>query len=373
MPLTDWFKRKRVKPVAATYLEDCFRIEFDELVDDRKWQDIPEARQIPETANSGQIDEARRLAQLLRAKHPDLDFPYFWLAVLYDIRHSNPPQFEKARAVLNEGLLVAKSKVSLCRLRGDIEYQSRDLAAAAKWWTKCAVLQAKHRRVDDTPFLYLYYTASMLGMDAASMRLRLWVDRITPGGLALDDQEQSNLRQLVGLLSDSESLKAAIDVLVDEHLPLASLGTSMESEEITECIRLQEAGDYASVLATVFGVLLSAPWDYEARKLAFSSLKDGSSTISRQHLGHAAFDQFFCSCDRCRAAWVSPRAVMTAVLGSMAGYSVANPLGIYCSKCRGTFCRKCYVVTAPAGVVVCPNCGSDEVASPGVPNGRKRL
>jgi len=169
------------------YVDQCFKIEFQEFEENRDWFDMPEAKAVTESGNTGKIEEALILAKTMQNRHPDFWFPYFWRAILY----SKKRNYKDVWKVLLEGLELSKSKFDLCAKLGNLEWElAEDLPEAIKWWAKSIVIQISAKeflnrdasmarlRWNDSPFFYLSYVAEQLGLSRPFWKLRGYADQI---------------------------------------------------------------------------------------------------------------------------------------------------------------------------------------------------
>lgn len=74
-------KYKQIKAVASItgneYVDACFKIEFHEYEEVRGWVGMPEAKAVVEAGNAYRLEEALRLAEVMRCKYPD-----FWFHII---------------------------------------------------------------------------------------------------------------------------------------------------------------------------------------------------------------------------------------------------------------------------------------------------
>jgi HEAT repeat protein len=205
---------KRVGKTGDAYVDDCFRIDFDEMYEGRIWRQIPEAEAISEAASAGRLDEALRLAEELRRDQPDFYFGYYWLAEL----HRRQGRDEDARKALIEGLGCARSKQSLCKAMGELEWGRRDLPEAVKWWIKSVAVQVGSQYATDyVAFLHLSYVAEALGFRSACSELRSWADRLRSGQIRLTTEAENEF-YLATIEQGSPPLQRAIERLEEHYL-----------------------------------------------------------------------------------------------------------------------------------------------------------
>jgi len=172
---------------------------------------MPEAKAIPQ---AGDTEQALRLAEQLRQKHPDFYFVYYWLGILWDRRGDR----EKARQHLLEGMRLSKSKRSLYTQLGDLEWKWGSLPEAVKWWLKSVVVQVGSQHVTDyVAFLHLSYVAEALGIQAACSQLRAWEDRIRTGHIRLTAQAANELYAATRRQATS-AMRHAIELLYKHYL-----------------------------------------------------------------------------------------------------------------------------------------------------------
>lgn len=174
-------KTRRLKdptPKGRGYVEACFNFPFREEKETRTADDVPGAMDIGSAGNEGRVDEGLRLAEALRASHPDFFFSYVWLGLL----NSRRSDLDSARDALLDGLRHSRSKYSICRALADIERDAGDLGEAVRWWTRAVVLQMQiGDGCNDAPFLYLSHVAEALGLFRECQTLRQYMQRIGPG------------------------------------------------------------------------------------------------------------------------------------------------------------------------------------------------
>jgi tetratricopeptide (TPR) repeat protein len=208
------FSIKKIAKTGDPYVDNCFQIDFDESYEERNWFNMPEAKAIPDAGNAGQIEEALSLAERLKRKYPDFYFSYYWFAVLYRKQR----RYDEARRSLMEGLSFAKSKQSLCTEMGEMEWELQDLFEAVKWWIKSVAVQVGSQYATDyVAFLHLSYVAEALGIRSACLRLRSWVDRMSPGQIRLTAQA-ANEFYLTTSRQGTLAIRLAIEVLEKQYL-----------------------------------------------------------------------------------------------------------------------------------------------------------
>jgi HEAT repeat protein len=211
---------KVIGKTGDSYIDACLQIEFPEFYEDRKWHEIPEAKAVAELGNAGRIDEALRLAENLRQRLPDFDFPWLWLVVL----RKKQGKLDEARKYVQAGLRSARSKASICAEMGELEFQAGNFSEAAKWWIKSVAVQVGTQHAHGwTPFLHLAYVAGGLGLGDASAHLLVWVDRIHSSHPRLIEVGANEIRRLVerGLVMERGSVPAvlrAVELLDREYL-----------------------------------------------------------------------------------------------------------------------------------------------------------
>jgi HEAT repeat protein len=205
---------KKIVKTGDAYIDDCFNIDFEEMVEERDWFKIAEAKAIPDTANAGLINEALPLAEELRRKYPDFYFGYYWLAVLY----RKQKRYDEARNVLLDGLKSARSKQNLCTALGDMEWEKQNLSEAVKWWIKSITVQLGSQYVTDyVAFLKLSYVAESFGIRLASLELRAWVDRLRSGQIRLNAQAANELYAATSR-QGNPTMRLAIENLESHYL-----------------------------------------------------------------------------------------------------------------------------------------------------------
>jgi HEAT repeat protein len=205
---------KKVAKTGDPYIDDCFTIDFEEMVEDRDWFKISEAKAIPDASNAGLIDDALHLAEELRKQQPDFYFSYYWLGVLF--RKQKRPI--DGRKILLEGLNLCRSKQSLCTALGDLEWEQHNLSEAVKWWIKSVAVQVGAQYVTDYgAFLHLSYVAEGLGIGVACLELRDWVDRVRSGQIRLNGQAAN---EFYGATSrqGTPAMRLAIELLEKNYL-----------------------------------------------------------------------------------------------------------------------------------------------------------
>ena len=205
---------KKIAKTGDPYIDDCFKIEFEEMYDDRDWFKIPEAKAIPDAANAGLNSEALHLSEELCSKYPDYYFSYYWGAVLY----RKQKRYDDARNTLLEGLKFARSKQTICTALGDLEWERKNLPEAVKWWIKSVAVQVGSQYVTDyVAFLHLSYVAEALGIRVACSELRSWVDRIRSGQIRLN-AEATNEFILATSRQETPAMRLAIELLEKHYL-----------------------------------------------------------------------------------------------------------------------------------------------------------
>jgi len=203
---------KKITETGDPYVDDCFRIDFEEFYEEREWFDIPEAKAVTEAGNAGMIDEALCLTADFTQKYPDFYFGYYWFAVLY----KKQKRYDDAHKCLMEGLRLAKSKESLCAKMGSLEWELHDLHGAVLWWIKSIAVQlGSQYATDEDAFLCLSYVAEAIGMGAVCVKLRSWADRLRSGQIRLNTQAANEIYVEVNRQA-TPAVRFAIELL-DRH------------------------------------------------------------------------------------------------------------------------------------------------------------
>jgi len=139
------------------YLLQCFTMDVFELPESRDSWEMPEAQEVVQAGNSGNIPLALAKAEALRDREPDYFFPYFWLSLLSGRQGDRAG----ARQYLLNGLKRCRQTHALCTAMGKLELEAENLPEAAHWWIKSICLQCSTGQLTDhNPFLYLSYVAS---------------------------------------------------------------------------------------------------------------------------------------------------------------------------------------------------------------------
>jgi formylglycine-generating enzyme required for sulfatase activity len=185
----------------AEYERNCLELfELRESGDQRRWQDIPEARTIEAAANGSSDEEAIGLALTLRQKLPDYYFSHAWLVTLY----ARQGRLGESRKVALEGLRLATVKHDVCTSMGTAEWKAGNLPEAFVWWARSAALQVSSSALDDfVPFLYLSHVAEGLELPDVCLDLRAHSDRIRSGQLRLVLEERARLESTVRCLDSA--------------------------------------------------------------------------------------------------------------------------------------------------------------------------
>lgn len=121
----------------SSYVNRCLTLQYEEVPENRNFNDIPEVQEVAHLTSTDRIDEAMRLAKSLPSKYPDLDLVYLWLGIL----HGKRGTYDDARAVLKKGLKKCKRRYLLCNELGKVESKARNLPEAMYWWVQSILLQ----------------------------------------------------------------------------------------------------------------------------------------------------------------------------------------------------------------------------------------
>jgi len=200
-----------------TYVDACFNMEFEESQEERRWSDVPEAAAVAEAANDRRTEEALRLAQALRDKHPDFHLGYYWVGEL----QRRQQRYSDARECLLRGLDLTKSKYALCEMMGQVHCEAGNLAAAVKWWIRSCVIQLRLEDIEaHTPFLNLSYVAEGMGLSSECAALRQTVDGSRQGrDCRLSADDANRLYRLTHRLSERMPVALAIQQLCSKLTP----------------------------------------------------------------------------------------------------------------------------------------------------------
>jgi len=180
-------------PDETEYVRKCLEPQFHEEREERKW-DSPRAKEVITLLNSGKHQECAQAAEARAAENSDLDLYYDWGGSAY-IRMKD---YDRARKILLSGLAKGKRKSLNCNMMGECEWKARNAKEATYWWA-----QAVHCResikdyTEENPYLYLHYVADGLGLPEVASAFVTRVDRIRSGGIRLNPQVASDLRELV--------------------------------------------------------------------------------------------------------------------------------------------------------------------------------
>jgi hypothetical protein len=196
------------------YIHSCFHFQFQQYKEARDWSQIPEAVAIPRTANSGQTNEALRLAEQFVKNYRDFDFGYYWLGNLY----LQLGLYGPASKAVTEGLQLSKSKYSLCRTMGMIHLKVGELPDAVKWWIRSLVIRISSNELNDVEILiYLSYVAEGLELNSECLSLRKCADEINTSQIRLASEATNKLFGLARTCG-SPSIKRAIALFVKEYI-----------------------------------------------------------------------------------------------------------------------------------------------------------
>lgn len=199
---------EETKNTLDSYVESCFSFDFQELGDERNWNQIPEAIAIAEAGNTGSIAKAIELAEALQEKLIDFDFSYSWLGNLYLMQE----RYDDALNVVTKGLNLAKSKYELCDQMAMIYFKQGKISEATKWWIICTVIQVKSKKFGIQNWVYLSEIADALELSEASLKLKQYSDDTQLSGNA------KNHLNFITIRNGTESMKVAINLLVSKYL-----------------------------------------------------------------------------------------------------------------------------------------------------------
>jgi hypothetical protein len=189
------------------YVDECFRIPFQEQEEERDWKTLPGLLEIPRLALSGEVEAAQAAIDRGLEAYPDLDFLYSWLGHLRGRAGDRDGQ----RQAYLEGLEKCRSKAGLCDGLGMLAFESDDLAEAVTWWVRSGVVQLTSGQMDSAqPFLRLATIADGLDLTACSTALMQQVDRIQ--NVRLNQQGQQETWGLA-LSQGDDAIKSALILL----------------------------------------------------------------------------------------------------------------------------------------------------------------
>lgn len=203
---------KSFPPTGDPYVDDSLTLQYQEVYDDRRSEDVPEMRKVVSLGNEGRIDEAIKLAESLLSKYADWDFVYVWLGFL----HTERGEYDKTRAVLKDGLKKSKKKYSLFNSLGRTELKAQRLTEAVRWWIQSVLSQTTiGDHGDYEPFLYLAYVSQFFGLSQVALLLFQKVDAIRQ--IRLVESAQQDLYKLVSS-QGTESMRRALIELNNRYL-----------------------------------------------------------------------------------------------------------------------------------------------------------
>lgn len=176
------------------FLEQCLAYNWVEVKEFRRWDAVPELREIVSLANAGNNTKANELLEGVWSKYETLDFVYYWKAELL-WRLGNKLE---AKQAIEAGLVKAHKKFPLCSKMASIEYEDGDVIKAFFWWVRAATSQVrgKERPVMSDPFIYLAYIAELLNETSCRNKLFDIVDSLHPMG-RLNGEAVSKLTTLL--------------------------------------------------------------------------------------------------------------------------------------------------------------------------------
>ena len=176
---------------ADRFYNMCINLPFEEVVDERDENSIPELKHVADLRDAGNMQDAIDYGISLMKMYPDNDLIPFMVGYIYYQK-----QFPKeAMQMAVNAIPKCPRKYRLYSLAGLAEFDQGHLAEAIVWWSRSSIAQcilADFQEYD--PFLHLAYAAEVVGAKRESQLLYTMTDAIeaTQPRLDLPEKEQLN-------------------------------------------------------------------------------------------------------------------------------------------------------------------------------------
>jgi hypothetical protein len=201
-----------------SFIDECFRIDFKELVEDRSYYNIDGLKTL-NTIVYSRSDPARALKMTVDAvsRCPDFDVLYVWLGdVRAQLREKGQPQ-----KTYLEGLQRCRQKKYLCASMGNAEFKSGNLAQAIIWWIRSCLLKTP----EPYPYLNLACIAEGVGLNSEYRTLIRKADSLSGSVVRFNSAGVTERRQMASSQGSSE-IASAITRLCRGELARHQLGLS---------------------------------------------------------------------------------------------------------------------------------------------------
>jgi tetratricopeptide (TPR) repeat protein len=215
----------------AEYVRASLEPSFHGVPEPRTWRE-PSLRGVVDALNAGRYQEAERAAERIIRRFADLHLGYVWLSDALQ----GEGQIDQARTVLLQGLQLARSKHSICRVLGEIELHAGNLEGAVYWWAQSVHSRERLQPVDVEVEAYLYLSVvagAISGLHDIASALEGKVDAARGGGIRLNPGASSDLRSLVYESPPKPQRDAIGEVLrgLSEHYLRDEMDARREREE----------------------------------------------------------------------------------------------------------------------------------------------
>ncbi len=196
------------------FVDECFKMDYEEGNETRQWRGLPETTDIPRMGVGPNPREALKRIEEALKKYPDFDFLYTWKGYIHE---NSFHDLNAAKGVYEEGLKFSLSKISLLDHLAQANYSSGRVNLAIKYWIQSCALQMGAQKTGYAhPFMMLAYAARELGLKKESEALYRQTDRIQ--NIRLNPIGENEMESRIGDLAnpgERESIKKALSLLVD--------------------------------------------------------------------------------------------------------------------------------------------------------------
>lgn len=205
------------KMTGDQYVDRCFTCNWEEISEPRFWSNEPDLKKIVDldrgNTNFEKDEEMLQQIEKVWNEYEDHAFVYVWKAII----QSRQGRRTEAIGTLDTGLTKARSKVTICSKRAELEYAAGSISEAFVWWIRSAVTQLSVGEPKiNSPFLYLAYVAEAVNDTPSRDKLFKIVDSLTQYG-RLNYEAIQKIHSLV-LNGPKQSMQNAIKKLCDEFL-----------------------------------------------------------------------------------------------------------------------------------------------------------
>lgn len=181
---------------AQRFFAMCTSLPFEEVMDNRGEDSVPELRHVAELRDSGNMQDAIDYGRSLMKMYPDNDLIPFMIGYIYYQR-----QFPReAMQLAVNSIPNCPRKYRLYSLAGLAEFEQNHLAEAMVWWSRSIVAQCTvvdYQEYD--PFMHMGAAAEIIGRKREAQLLFTMTDAIEASGPRVDGvaaQKLASVRNL---------------------------------------------------------------------------------------------------------------------------------------------------------------------------------